>query len=323
VEISVKTLYILLLLLVILDCYTDDLLEVTGSPAETIFQPSTAQIWAFLLIWSVLIGLAMWLLLKIRRDTVASIWFRRLSLVLIVFALIVSITNQMIRFQLFLSPSISQKGDVPAVYFVQTYSTRMSVYLTIILVGLLLAWKMGRSSATRISKAGSLLMILSLVGASFIIFTGALGTLAASPYWHEGSIDRGSIFMGTVPRELSGLLEPWITLALLAGLLLVGWEILSGDKGVSMLLPLLLLFLVILVQALPRIYLGSLTEALYSTDFYYSFRLDRSISFPSLPIIMVFVASETLGLFLGKSKVDDSGAGNPFEHRDEMVDRQN
>ena len=284
-------LYVLLLGVILLDCYADDILGAAGIPSEIIFGLSSSQIGVYLVTWVGLIALHTWVLIQLHKRIRIGGALRWASIALIIFALSLTFTNHLVRIHLTVK-AISDKMEVPAFFFIETYCMRLTVYLAVALVCLLILTKIWRSSGSLTIRIASYLMVISTLIAALTIFWGGVDILTSSPYWSGESITHRNLYMGSLPRDMAHQFEPAITFMFILGLGMIG----AGFMGVKWrerpwIIPAAVLFLVIFIQIIPRLHMVRLTEAFFTTDFYYAFRLDRSISFPCLPVMILFLST--------------------------------
>ena len=294
-------LYLILLIIIGVDCYADDLLGLLGIPPDIMFGLTGWGLMIYIAIWFILISLLALVIIKLQMSFEMSGWIRILSYILIFFSIFVMLGNHTIRLYFALNDSIVDQMTVPEVFFIETYLVRMSVYAVIFLVSLVMIANIGRPKVTFVARSGSYLLSLAILASSLGFFLGGATTLADSPYWDGNSILHGRIYMGTVPRHYTNSFEPIITFMLLFALGLVGAEMLRKDVNGSI-LPIILLFSCILIQVLPRLGTGLLSEAFYSSDFYYAFRLDRSLSFPLIPWLILSLGWASMRLLRRNSR---------------------
>ena len=302
--------FVLLAVLIALDCYVDDLTGAFGIQSELIFEPPSGIIAAFLVVWIVLLAAtSLALYLAYRRLRPAG-WIRVGYVILSAYALGVAAGNIVMRMALLAKDGVVSQLTTPPVFFVETYATRLSVYVAISVTGALLLLAAARGSLRRRPALASLLLLAAVIAAASSLFAGGIQTLISSPYWEGASIVHGKLYMGTFPRQYAALVEPWATGAFLVGFLLFVIELLKLRRDSAILCPPLLVAVAIFVQVLPGIGRGLITEALYGADFYYAFRLDRSMAFPLLPLLILSLAILSLRISRGKAQGPGSDIGN-------------
>lgn len=302
--------FVLLALLIALDCYADDLAGALGVPSELIFEPSSGVIGAFVVLWVLLLVLAFLALRLMYRHLRPVGWMRAGYLLLCAYGLAIAVGNNAVRIALLAKEGVVSQPTTPAIFFVGTYVTRLSVYAAIATTCAVLLLAVGRKDLSRRSRLGSCLLLAALAAAAASFLAGGAETLMASPYWEGGSILHGTLYMGTFPREYPALVEPWATIAFLVGTSLVTIGLLKARLESSTLLPPLAMAGAILVQVLPRIGRGLVTETLYGADFYYAFRLDRSLAFPLFPLLILSLAILCLRVSRGKTQGPGREIGN-------------
>jgi hypothetical protein len=313
IRFSDRLLYLSCILLVIADCYVDDVWQHLGIGSQTIMGLTGYIGPLYLLVWSLLIALNAFLLYKLTRIAGLRGGAKTLSIVLLIFASIVSVTSHGIRIKIATDSGIVDKDTVPDSYFVETYAARMAVYSAMLAVSVFILFMIvRRPGIPRYFRLGALLLCISMIVAILVILTSGIQVLAGSVYWQGEPILRGSVYMGSVPRPNQDLVEPVITFIFLAGTGLLIWHMVRHQSEPSYFVFLATISLLLLLQALPAIGRIQLTEALYATDFYYGFKVDRSISFPSIPLLFLLLAggvSRTLENFPGRDQETGATTG--------------
>ncbi len=289
-------LWVLLLAIISVDCYGDDLLGAAGLPSESLLSLSVPLRAAFLVYTILLLLGVIWVLRRIDRLLGADRDLRSPLIFMASFAVGFALVNLAIRLWLAAIPDLVDKTQVPVFWFVFAYAERLVVYAAIALASIILLAKIPKSRLPGGTKAGSILAVAAVLAVTISILSAGLATLASSPHWRGEPMVHSKVYMGTIPRDLAMSLEPWVTCILLLGLGTVAVDVLRASRdGNPWWFPAFCLFLGILVQTLPRIGRGLLVTAISATDLYYPFRLDRSLAFPLIPALML-----SLGIVLSR-----------------------
>jgi len=200
------------------------------------------------------------------------------------------ICNHTCRIYLAVVRPVHTMPNVPAWFYVESYAERLCIYfLLLVSVVASFVWLCRRKLSLGIKVALGLAWAPPAIVYTCLLISGA-GTLYSSAYWKGGQIIHGAIYTGYIPRTLAARFEPYLTIAFLLGLAALAYRLwLAGFARPGTVL-LVLLFVVVLLQVLPRVPRGTLTEAISAADFHYTFHHDRSIAFPSLPVEILLLA---------------------------------
>jgi len=274
-----------LLLVVLLDCYLDDLLGIAGISAEEYYAMSTAMSVAMLAV-SCLLGAAalvlLWRLLGYV-ELGGSFASRKIFYAGAAASCVLLAAGQAIRLVVAFG-GWGTKESLPPWVFVASYGERLFVHLVVVAVSVVLLYQ-----AIRVLRGGGrlgmALVTVSLVSAYLTMFASGLQTLSSSPFWSGGSIIDGPVWMGSIPRDLGRGAEPLITYGLLFGLGMLGGLVSRmREQEISIWLT---AGIVLVLQILPKLRWTLVTDVLSSFDMYYIFRSDRLVSFTTLPLLLL------------------------------------
>jgi len=290
-----------LLLVVLLDCYLDDLLGIAGISGEEYYAMSTAMSVAMLTVSCLLAAAALILLWRLLRYIeLRGYGSRRIFYGAAAVSCILLVADQAVRLVVALG-GWSTKQSLPAWVFVASYAERLFVYLVVAAVFAILLYQ-----AIRLLRGGArlgmALVTAVLVSAYLMMFASGLGTLSSSPFWSGGSILDGSVWMGSIPRDLGRGAEPLMTYGLLFGLGMLGGLVSRlREQDVSLWLA---TGIVLVLQTLPKLRWTLVTEVISSFDMYYIFRSDRLVSFTTLPLLLLCAGWLTLSILSPRGEAE-------------------
>ncbi len=279
----------------IADCYADDLLGVLGFATVNMIDYPPTQALVHLSVWTLLIGIQSFCLFELWRSSGPRGRFGLIGYGLVGCSCALMVANHAIRLWVAVVRPVGRLLNVPAALFVESYVERLFIYALLASSAACSMMIVTRRVRDRRAIASLICMLLPAAIVFSLLALAGYKTLSGSGYWRGESIAHGPVYMGSIPRDLALSLEPYLTFAFVIGL--GSFLGLLAQRGDLWRTSFVALSLVILVQPVPRLGRGLLTEAISATDFHYTFHHDRSITFPSLPFMVMAWTWFALQLF--------------------------